>query len=110
MRVLVDLVDSFTGIVRFIILAMMAVGIGITLILTVGASYVAPKLAEDTTERAAQFGERAIAEARQAKRESELAQDGWGYGSADSGSSRTSGSGSRDRRGNDAGGWGDESQ
>ncbi|MEO1221923.1 MAG: hypothetical protein AAFY42_11305 [Pseudomonadota bacterium] len=55
MRVLVDLVDSFTGIVRFIILAMMVVGLGITLILTVGASYVAPKLAEDTTERAAQL-------------------------------------------------------
>ena len=110
MRVLVDLVDSFAGIVRFIIIAMMVVGLGVTLILTAGASYVAPKLAEDTTERAAQFGERAIEEARQAQRESELAQDGWGYGSGENRSSRNSGYGSRDRRGNDAGGWGDEGQ
>lgn len=106
MRVLVDLVDSFTGMVRFIILAMMVVGLGITLILTAGASYVAPKVAEDVGERATLLGERAIEEARDARREREFAQDGWGYGSGDSRQERVRGSGSRDRY-SSGGDWGE---
>ncbi|WP_298308488.1 hypothetical protein [uncultured Erythrobacter sp.] len=103
MRVLVDLVDSFTGMVRFIIGAVLLVGFGLVFILTAGASYVAPKVAEGATERAAQLGERAIEEARAAQRDHELAQDGWGYGSGGNDSSRSRSS--NDRR--SGGGWGD---
>lgn len=106
MRALVDLVDSFTGMVRFIILAMMAVGFVIALMLTAGMSYVAPKVAEDVGARATQLGERAIEEARDARRERELAKDGWGYGSDDGKMDSGRSSGSRDR--SNGGGWGDD--
>lgn len=102
MRALVDLVDSFTGMVRFIIVAMMLVGLAIGLMLTAGVSYVAPKVAEGATERAAQLGELAIEEARDARRERDLAREGWGYDSGDSGGSSEGGSGD--------GGWGDEAR
>jgi len=100
MRILVDLVDSFTGMVRFVIGAVLLVGFGLVFILMASASYVAPKVAEGATERAAQLGERAIKEARAAQRDHELAQDGWGYGSGDNRSSRS-------RSSNDRGGGGD---
>ena len=110
MRALVDLVDSFTGMVRFAIVAMLLVGFGFTLILTVGASYVAPKVVEDYGERASQLGERAIQEARQARRDHELAQDGWGYGSAEGGvSSGQDQYRSRDDR-SGGGDWGDDAR
>lgn len=107
MRVLVDLVDSFTGMVRFIIGAIFLVGFGLVFILTAGASYVAPKVAEEAGERATQFGEMAIEEARAAQRDHELARDGWGYGSGDDSSSRSQAS--RDRGGG-GDGWGDDAR
>lgn len=100
MRALVDLVDSFTGMVRFIIVAMMLVGLAIGLMLTAGVSYVAPKVAEGATERAAKFGELAMEEARSARRERDMAKNGWGYGSTDDGGSSQGGSAGD--------GWGDE--
>lgn len=106
MRALVDLVDSFTGMVRFIIVAMMLVGLAITLMLTAGVSYVAPKVAEGATERAAQLGELAIEEARDAQRERDLAREGWGYGSGESGGD----SGSYNESGSGDGGWGNEAR
>ena len=110
MRAFVDLVDSFTGVVRFIILAIIVVGLGITFMLTAGVSYVAPKVAEEAGERATAFGERAMEEARQSQRERDLAKDGWGYGSADGSQNPNSGSRSRDGYGSDGGGWGDDAQ
>ena len=110
MRVLVDLVDSFTGMVRFAIGALFLFGFLVFLVITAGASYVAPKVAEEAGERATLLGERAIEEARQAKRESELARDGWGYGSSDGGQRGRSGSGSQDRYRSGDGDWGDETR
>lgn len=115
MRAIVDLVDSFTGIVRFIVVAMMVVGLAITLLMTAGVSYVAPKVAENMGERATQLGERAITEARDARRERELAQDGWGYGNSGSGQERASSRSSSDVRqgygsGSEGDGWGDEAR
>ena len=115
MRAIIDLVDSFTGMVRFIIVAVMVVGLGITLLMTAGVSYVAPKVAENVGERATQLGEQAIAEAREARREHDLAQDGWGYGSGNSSDSAAQVRSSSDaRRGFGSGpngdGWGDEAR
>lgn len=112
MRVLVDLVDSFTGMVRFIILAIILVGLALTLIFTAGVSYVAPKVAEGATERAAQFGELAMEEARNAQREHDLAQDGWGYGSANGtqGQSRSRDGFDSRSHSSQGGGWGDEAE
>ncbi|MEP0391724.1 MAG: hypothetical protein ABJ205_15330 [Erythrobacter sp.] len=107
MRALIDLVDSFTGIVRFIIVAIILVGLSLALMLTAGVSYVAPKVANGATERAAQIGELAIEEARNAQRDRDLAKDGWGY---DSGNSRQDRSANSRNRDSDGGGWGDDSQ
>ncbi|UAB77901.1 hypothetical protein INR77_14155 [Erythrobacter sp. SCSIO 43205] len=96
MRALVDMIDSVTGTVRFIV-GLLVLGVfAFVFIMTAGASYVAPKISEDATAKAAAFGEKALAEARQQRREHELAQDGWGYGAA--GSSE------------DGEGWGDTSR
>lgn len=82
MRALVDIVQNLTGIVRFvvgmIVLAIMAVG----LMLTIGGSYVAPKAVESIAERAERAGDKAIEAAQRERIASEMAKDGWGYGAA----------------------------
>lgn len=108
MRALVDLVDSLSGTVRFFIFAIMLGGIAITVVMTAGVSYVAPKVAADYGERAERFGERAIAAAREEARAQELARDGWGYDNSQSAGSQRTGDayGGSDRDG--SGGWGSE--
>jgi len=105
-RALVDMIDSVTSTVRFVV-GLMVLGVfAVIFVIVAGASYMAPKVSEEATQKAAAFGEKMIAEERQQRREYELAQDGWGYGSAGSveGESRSTG-GSRDA---DYGeGWGD---
>lgn len=102
MRALVDMVDNFTGTVRFIICAMVVVGLGAAFMLTAGVSYVAPKVAEDYGERAERIGEKAIAAAQEEARAHDLAKDGWGYSEPRAGSGA-----SRDAGGDEVGGWGD---
>jgi len=109
MRALVDLIDSVTSTVRFVI-GLMVLGVfGTIFVIVAGASYMAPKVSEEATQKAAAFGERAIAEARQERRDQELAQDGWGYGSAApvNGETRST-SRSRDDQYGD--GWGDSAR
>lgn len=101
MRVIVDLVDSLTGTVRFVICAIVLSGIALSFFMTAGISYVAPKVAEDYGERAERLGERAIIAAQEEARARELAKDGWGYEEPGS-------SGSFSDRSADAGGWGDD--
>jgi len=103
MQALVDLMDSFTGTVRFLILAIFGFGIIVTLLMTVSFSVVAPQVADNYAERAEAFGDRAIEAAREESRAHDLAQDGWGY----DGPSSYQGS-SRDAEGEVVGGWGDE--
>jgi hypothetical protein len=82
MRALVDIVQNVTSSIRFIAGMLVLFGLGIGLMLTVGASYVAPKAAESIAERAEKFGDKAI-EAHQKQRVAEqMGKDGWGYGAA----------------------------
>lgn len=108
MRALVDMIDSVTSTVRFVV-GLLVLGVfAVIFVIIAGASYMAPKVSEDATEKAAAFGERAIAEARLEAREAELAQDGWGYGSAGPVDGGTS---SRRQQSADYGdGWGDSSR
>lgn len=109
MRALVDMIDSVTGTVRFLAGLFALCVFAFVLIMTAGVSYMAPKVTEEATQSATAFGERALAEAREERREHELAQDGWGYGSAApaSGGQRSE----RGGRGNDRSeGWGDAAQ
>ncbi|MEM1052750.1 MAG: hypothetical protein AAGI28_11710 [Pseudomonadota bacterium] len=112
MRVLIDMVDRVAAIVRFAAGAMVLVIFTYAIVVTFGASYVAPKVAENMGDRATRFGEMPLEEARVTEREHRLAQDGWGYGSTDNDSSRKreSESRSRDRRNSDIGDWGNNAQ
>ena len=110
MRALVDMVDSFAGIVRFIIGAVFLFGFLLILVVTAGTSYIAPKVAEEAGERATHLGERAIAEARQAQRDQELAQDGWGYGSSDVSQNGNIGPAPQGQYRSGGGDWGEETR
>ena len=104
MRALVEIVDSFSGTVRFLICAIFLAGFVVTGMLTMGVSYVAPKVAEDYGERAERLGQQAIEAAREESRARDLAEDGWGYSEPGAGSGS-----SRDASGDEVGGWGDDS-
>lgn len=110
MRALVDMVDSFTGMVRFAIGALFLFGFLVFLVVTAGASYLAPKVAEEAGERATLLGERAIEEARQAQRDHELAQEGWGYGSAQGSQNGQMATAGQDQYRSQDGGWGEEAR
>lgn len=112
MRLFMDLIDNLTSTVRFIVAAFALCGFLFGMFMTMSASYIAPKVAEDYTERAAELGERAIAEHRAAERERELAKEGWGYGAASPGTGGEGGIGSdpggvRSADVDKAGGWGE---
>lgn len=79
MRVIADILDSFTGIVRMIVGGIVLMGLVFGLMMTVGVSYVAPQVADNYGERAERLGEKAIAAAREEERARALAEDGWGY-------------------------------
>lgn len=79
MRAFVDIIESLTGSVRYIIgivvLGIMAVG----LFMTIGATYVGHKAVDSMGERVERLGEEAIRAEQEARRAEELAKDGWGY-------------------------------
>jgi hypothetical protein len=87
MRVLLDIVESLTSSIRFVVgmvvLAMLAIG----LMFTLGATYVAPQAIDSMAERAQTFGEKAIEAEREERRAADLADDGWSYDSATGSSS-----------------------
>ncbi|MEM9501015.1 MAG: hypothetical protein AAF941_04140 [Pseudomonadota bacterium] len=100
MRTLVDLIDSVTSSVRFIFLLFFLAILGLGLIMTVGASVVAPAAVDSIGERAERVSNRAIEAAQTETRNAQLARDGWGY--SDSVDANES-----DEFGEDAGGWAD---
>jgi hypothetical protein len=82
MRALVDIVQNLSNVVRFVVgmlvLAVMAVG----LMLTVGGTYIAPKAVESIAERAERAGDKAIEAAQRDRLARDMAKDGWGYNAA----------------------------
>lgn len=86
MRALVNLVENLINSIRFIIGLIFLVIMGLGLMLSVGASYVAPKAAESFAESAERVGEKAVAAAQQERRAKEMAEDGWGYSAPAGGS------------------------
>lgn len=104
MRVLIDVIDGVSGIVRLIMGLIALVVLGIGVIFTYSVNSVAPVALERVTEQAIE----AQAEAREAqlkaRRESEMAKQGWGYGSSDRKSNSASDYAEQNRRTKD--GWG----
>jgi len=82
MRVLVDIVENLTSSIRYIVGILVLAGLAFGLMLTLGASYVAPKAAESLAEGAERVGEKAIEAAQQERVAEDMAEDGWGYGAA----------------------------
>ncbi|MFU7528390.1 hypothetical protein [Qipengyuania sp. ASV99] len=110
MRAFVEIVENMTGVVRLIIGALVLCSLGFGLLMTLGMTYVAPKVAQDYGERAERIGERAIAAAQEEARARALAEDGWGYG--DPAASQDSAVPPSDAAANgtsvnSSGGWGD---
>lgn len=95
MRVLVDLVDSIGASIRFIFLMFFLAIFGFGILVTAGATYVAPKVADSVVDRADRYEDRL----EQARRDRELGSEGWGYGAGGSNS---------DGFGEDDGGWADD--
>ncbi|WP_298468205.1 hypothetical protein [uncultured Erythrobacter sp.] len=100
MRVLVDLVDSIGASIRFIFLMFFLAIFGFGILVTAGATYVAPKVADSVVDRADRYEDRL----EQARRDRELGSEGWGYGA---GSSNTR-SPNADGFGEDDGSWADD--
>lgn len=91
MRALADIVDSITGVIRFLVIAAMLSALCLGLLVTGCVAYITPDPAVEA-ERELLLREMALEESRQAEveamrsqREHELAKDGWGYGAADGG-------------------------
>ena len=80
MRVLVEVVENLTSSVRFIVGTLVLAGLAIGLMLTIGTSYAAPKVAEAIADRAADFGDKALKAAQEEARAKAMAGEGWGYG------------------------------
>ena len=100
MRVLVDLIDSIGTSIRFIFLLFFLAIFGFGILMTAGASYVAPKVAEEVADRADRYAEREL----QMKRDKELGKSGWGYSSSPERARGTT----QGEFGEDNGGWADE--
>jgi hypothetical protein len=82
MRALVDIVQNLTNIVRFAIGMLVLFGMAISLMITLGGSYIAPKAVESIAERAERAGDKAIVAAQRERIAEDMAKDGWGYGAA----------------------------
>ena len=110
MRNLVDFADNFAGIVHFMIGAVFLFGFLLILVVTASTSYLAPKVAEEVGDRATHLGEQAIAEARQAQRDHELAKEVWGSDGWDANQDGNIGPAPQGQYRSKGGDWGDEVQ
>lgn len=82
MRAFFSIVETLLDSVRFIIGMIVLVIMGLGLMLTFGASYVAPKAVDSLGERVERAGEKRIRAKQQERVAEEMAEDGWGYGAA----------------------------
>lgn len=103
MQALVDMVNSFTSVVRWIILGIIVLGAIFSFLVSGSIYLIAPQVSDDFADRAEVLGERAIESARQEARARDLAEDGWGYAEPRSHEGR-----SRDADGESVGGWADD--
>lgn len=104
MQSLLQIINTVSGSIRFIVGMFVLCIIGLGLIVTIGAGIVAPKAVDKVTERAERAHDRAITAAENEARNRSYAAQGWGY---DSGTPDPVERGSLDPEGEAVGGWGD---
>lgn len=102
MRIIGDVIENVFGSIRLIFLLGFSAIVLIGLFMTVGASVVAPQVADAAAERAERLGEAAIDAELEARREYQMGKEGWGY------SEPQTGSGATQKDGEAVGGWGEE--
>lgn len=78
MRELVSMVEAVTGTFTRSLWLLVVGALGLMAIFALMIGFTAPKVVDQVGERAERIGEKAIAAAREEKRASELARDGWG--------------------------------
>lgn len=79
MKGLVEIISNVTNLIRFALMLMFLCIFGFGLLLTFGASYVAPKAVESLAERAEQVTQKAIEAEQLEARNRAYAPHGWGY-------------------------------
>ncbi|MFL0355936.1 hypothetical protein ACI5KX_05600 [Erythrobacter sp. GH1-10] len=103
MRIIGDVIDNVFSSIRLVFLLIFGAVVLFGLFMTVGASYVAPQVADSAAERIERLGNEAIKAEVEAKLAREMGKDGWGYDSA-----RSVDRGSLNDEGEAQGGWGEE--
>ncbi|MEP3050932.1 MAG: hypothetical protein ABJP48_07490 [Erythrobacter sp.] len=86
-QAIIDLVENVTSSIRVVFMLLFLAVFGVAAVMTAGASFVAPKVVGEVAERAERANNRAIDAAEEARRNNQLAREGWGYGSGDDDSS-----------------------
>lgn len=79
MRIFADVIGSMFGSIRFIFGMFFLLIFGLGMLLTGGASYIAPKTADKFAERAERISEKALAAEAAHSRNNALAAEGWGH-------------------------------
>ena len=79
MRALLDIVTTVTGSIRFIVGMFVLCIFGLGLVITMGATVVAPAAADKVAQEAERAHDKAIDAAREEARNKSYAAEGWGY-------------------------------
>lgn len=109
MRLLSDMIDQFSTTVR-VIAGLLTLGVlGFGAMMTFGAGWAAPQVAEKFAERAEKVSTKAIEARMEAERARALAKEGWGYdaGTAPDYGPAASPAGRAEPHADEIGGWGE---
>lgn len=79
MRLLSEMIDQLSTTVRLVMGLITLCALGFGAMMTFGAGWAAPQVAEKFAERAEKVSAKAIEARLEAERARELAKDGWGY-------------------------------
>lgn len=79
MRALVDIISTVTNSIRFIFLLFFLCIMGFGLMMTAGASYVAPQAVDKLADKAIEAAEISARESEVRARNYQMSREGWGY-------------------------------
>lgn len=110
MRIFAEVLGSVTNSIRFIVGLVVFCILGLGLMFTAGASYIAPKAMDTVVDRAESISEKALEAEKARIRDVQLGAEGWGYSdqpvSGDGYASEAHDAGDG-QFGSDGGGWAD---
>lgn len=107
MRLLSDMIDQLSTTVRLVMGLITLCALGFGAMMTFGAGWAAPQVAEKFAERAEKVGNKAIEAQLEAERARVLAKDGWGYDAGIGGGPAANYEVAPEGHGEEVGGWAD---